>query len=330
MKEIVFINRNGNRWKQFEQMLTGPDKENPDKLAELFIQITDDLALARTYYPESDVTKYLNNLAFRAHQLIYINKKENRKRFQLFWLTEYPLHLSTIKKYISYSLLIFFIATGIGIVSTLNDDTFVRLILGDSYVNMTINNIDNGDPMAVYKQMNQMDMFLGITLNNIMVAIYVFIFGVFISIGTAYFLFQNGVMLGAFLTFFYQKGLLADAMLVIWIHGTLEIFAIIVAGAAGITLGNSILFPGTYGRRTSFVCGVKKSLKTLIGVLPLFVVAGFFEGFVTRYSNMHDALKLTIILSSLVFIIWYFFIYPYKINQKLMHNTFKNSKIIQQ
>ena len=182
---------------------------------------------------------------------------------------------------------------------------------------MTLNNIDQGDPMAVYKKMNQSDMFLGITFNNIMVSIYVFIFGVFLSIGTVYLLFRNGIMLGSFLTFFYQKGLLGTAMLTIWIHGTLEIFAITVAGAAGMILGNSILFPGTYSRLVSFTKGVKKSLKTVLGVAPLFIVAAFFEGFITRYTEMPVAIRLGIILLSLAFIVWYFFIYPKRLFRKI-------------
>jgi uncharacterized membrane protein SpoIIM required for sporulation len=317
MKEIVFINRNSNRWKEFEDILNSSDRDNPDKLADLFVQVTDDLSYARTFYPKGKVVKYLNNLTFRSHQLIYVNQKENKKRLKLFWIKEYPLHIYGIRKYILYSLLILLVSVTIGVISALNDDTFVRLILGDSYVNMTLNNIDKGDPLAVYKGMNQADMFLGITFNNILVSIYAFLFGLFLSIGTAYMLFKNGVMIGAFLTFFYQNGLLGNAMLTIWIHGTLEIFAICVAGAAGIILGNSILFPGTYGRLTSFKKGVKKSLKTIIGVLPLFVVAGFLEGFITRYTDMPTAIRLGIILSSLAFIVWYFFILPPRLFRKI-------------
>jgi len=258
MKEITFVNKNSKRWKDFEDLLNSHNKDNPDKLAELFIQVTDDLAFARTYYQGSTVTKYLNNLAMQSHQLIYVNKKENKKRLSRFWNVEFPLHLHGIRKYIIYSLIITLISVSIGVVSTLNDNTFIRLILGDSYVNMTIHNIEKGDPLAVYKQANQSDMFLGITFNNIMVSIYIYLSGLLFSIGSAYLLFKNGLMLGAFLTFFFQKGLLGTAMLTIWIHGTLEVFAIVIAGAAGMILGNSILFPGTHSRGTSFMKGVKK------------------------------------------------------------------------
>jgi len=315
MKEIIFLNTNVKRWRQFEDLLNRSLQTKPDTLAELFIQITDDLAYSRTYYPQSDTTKYLNSLALRAHQLIYINKKEKGNRMPNFWAVEFPQVIYEKQKFILYSFLIMFIAALIGAISTANDDTFVRLILGDSYVNMTLENIKNGDPLAIYKQANNIDMFLGISINNIRVSFITFMFGLFTSIGTGYMLFYNGVMLGCFQYFFYQQGLLTESILTIWIHGTLEIFAIIVAGAAGMVMGNGILFPGTYSRLESFMINTRKGVKMIIGLIPVFLVAAFFEGFVTRYYQSHWALRLTIIIGSLIFIVWYFFIYPAKVKQ---------------
>nr|BFF41353.1 hypothetical protein BACY1_31580 [Tenacibaculum mesophilum] len=75
------------------------------------------------------------------------------------------------------------------------------MILGDGYVNMTLENIENGDPMAVYKKANEVDMFIGITVNNIKVAMYAFVLGMLFSVGTLYIMMQNGIMLGSFLYF---------------------------------------------------------------------------------------------------------------------------------
>ena len=124
---------------------------------------------------------------------------------------------------------------------------------------------------------------------------------------------QNGIMLGAFQTFFYQHGLLGTSMLAIWLHGTLEISAIIVAGAAGITMGNGWLFPGTYSRLTSFRRGARRALKIIVGTVPIFVVAAFIEGFFTRHTEWPDALRLTIILLSLLFVIGYYIYLPYRV-----------------
>ena len=315
MKEITFLKQNADKWQEFELLISSKKVSNPDLMAELFIQLTDDLSFAKTNYPKAKTTQYLNSLAAKVHQEIYKNKKEKKSRIITFWKYELPFIFKNSHKQLLYAFLIFAVSMLIGIVSSAYDDSFVRLILGDSYVNMTIDNINKGEPMAVYKSMNQVNMFFGITINNIYVSFLCFATGILFSFGTAYMLFTNGVMLGAFQYFFYAKGLLLQSTLVIWIHGTLEISAIIIAGCAGLTMGNGILFPGTFSRGVSFMKGTKQGVKIVIGLIPVFITAGFFESFVTRYSHMPVWLSLTIIGSSLFFIIWYFIIYPIRLNK---------------
>lgn len=316
MKEITFLKQNADKWQQFETLISAKGGSDPDLMADLFIQLTDDLSYSKTHYPKAKTTQYLNSIAARVHQEIYKNKKEKKSRLITFWKYELPFIFKNSHKQLLYSFIIFIVAILVGVVSSAYDDSFVRLILGDSYVNMTLENISKGDPMAVYKSSTQIDMFLGITMNNIRVSFIAFVMGILFSFGTGYILFSNGIMLGAFQYFFYAKGLLLQSALVIWIHGTLEISAIVIAGAAGLTMGNSILFPGTYSRGVSFVRGAKQGVKIVIGLVPIFIAAGFLESFVTRYSNMPMWLSLSIIGISLSFIIWYFIIYPIRLNNK--------------
>ena len=315
MREPAFIKQNAERWQKFEKMLANRKQITPDEQAELFIQLTDDLSYAKTFYPKSKIVGYLNTLASKVHRNIYKNKKEESSRFIRFWVYELPQLFQKSHKELLYSFIVFMIAICIGIISSANDTTFVNLILGDRYVNMTLENIDKGDPMAVYKKMNEMDMFLAITFNNVRVSFMAFMLGIFCSFGTAYVLFSNGVMLGAFQYFFYAKGLFWTSFLTIWIHGTLEISAIVIAGCAGFVMGNSILCPQTYSRVDSFKMGVRQGTKIIIGLVPIFIVAGFLEGFVTRHTELPSFVKLFIILFSFAFIVWYFIIYPIRLQQ---------------
>lgn len=316
MKEALFVNRNAQRWQEFESLLEDRVKRDPDKLAELFVQLTDDLSYARTFYPESRTVSYLNALTAKAHQAIYKRKRESTSRFVTFWTQEIPREVHHARGALLLSLAFFGISFLIGVVSTLNDTTFARLILGDFYVDMTLANIDQGDPMAVYKEMHQTDMFLGITINNIRVALFAFALGAFFSAGTAYILFHNGVMVGTFQYFFNEHGLLAQSAAVIWIHGTIEISAIVVAGGAGFVMGNSLLFPGTYSRSRAFLIGARRGLKIVIGLVPFFIVAGFLESFVTRYTRMPLPLSIGIIGLSLAIIIGYFVVLPWHVARR--------------
>ncbi len=313
MREVTFLRKNAEKWKEVESLFTSKENVDPDKLADLFIQLTDDLSYSRTFYPGSKTTQYLNSLTAKVHQSIYKSKKERKERFLSFWKYEAPLLFYKHRMKIIISFSIFFLSMLIGVVSSAGDSGFVRLIMGDSYVNMNLENIDKGDPLAVYKQMNGVDMFLGITFNNIRVSFFAFMMGLLISFGTGWVLMSNGIMLGAFQYFFHIHDLLFESIFVIWIHGTLEISAIIIAGAAGLVLGNSILFPGTYSRRQSFMIGSKEGLKIIVSLIPIFITAGFLESFVTRHTGMPVFLSLTIILSSLAFVVWYFLIYPNKL-----------------
>ncbi len=313
MTEIVFLNQNAEKWKQFEELLHQKARPDPDRLAELFVEITDDLSYAKTFFPKSRTARYLNDLAAEIHQAIYKNKREDRRRFLTFWTVEVPLAARQSHREMGFSLAIFVVALGIGVLSTLNDAGFARLILGDTYVNMTLENIEQGDPMAVYKEMGQVDMFMAITFNNVRVAFIAFAMGLLASFGTAYVLFSNGVMLGAFHTLFLQQEYLLPSLLVVYIHGTLEISAIVIAGGAGLVMGNSLLFPGTYARGQAFMRAARRGVKVVVGLVPVFITAGFLESFVTRHTEMPPLLSLLIIGGSLGFVLWYFVVYPIRL-----------------
>ena len=321
MKEVTFIRQNLDKWRGYETTVES-SLSTPDELADAYIDITSDLAFSQTHYPKSRITLYLNNLASAIHHRIYRNKRERWSRIVTFWTREMPQTMWHARKELCVSFLIFVVSALVGALSQWLDPEFSRLILGNNYVDMTLQNIENGTPMAVYGSGSEGSMFFGITINNIMVSFRAFASGLLTSFATGLLLFCNGVMIGAFQTFFAQHGLLWESFLAVWLHGTIEISAIIVAGAAGIAMGNGWLFPGTYGRLYSFRRGAMKGLKIVIGTVPLFCVAGFIESFLTRHTEFPDAFRLTVILLSAIFIVYYYIVLPYLNNHN--HATDSN------
>lgn len=313
MREALFIKQNTERWKKYENQKA----TSPDELAESFISITDDLAYAKTFYPKSNTTKYLNGLASKFHQSIYKNRKEKSNRFIIFWRHELPMVFYKYRRTLLYAFLFFFTFAMMGTLSAKYDNTFVRLILGNDYVNMTNDNIAKGDPMGVYKEMDPGFMFLYIASNNVRVMLFTFVLGIIFSVGSIYELMFNGIMIGAFQYYFFSKGYGWQSVLAIWIHGTLEISTVILAGAAGMIMGNSFLFPKTYNRWVSLRHGAKDGLKIAIGIVPIILTAAVFESFVTRHTEMPIWLSVSILAGSLMFIVWYVVIYPFRLNRKL-------------
>ncbi|VAW23809.1 FIG00651829: hypothetical protein [hydrothermal vent metagenome] len=316
MREASFIKRNKNKWLLFENVLNKTAQVPPDKLSDLYIEVTDDLSYAKTFYPQSNTERYLNAIASKAHQKIYKTKKESKNRLVTFFKTEFPLEFVKYHKQLLVAFSTFLFFAIIGAYSASANGDFVRLILGDNYVNTTLDNIAKGDPMAVYKKMEESNMFILITLNNIKVAMTAFVYGMLFSVGTLFVMMRNGIMLGSFLYFFYEKGLLWESSRTIWIHGTIEISVIIIAGCAGLVLGNGLLFPKTYTRLASFKQSFKAGLKIMVSTIPFFIVAGFLEGFVTRHTEMPDWLALFIIITSFFAIIYYYVLYPIKLTKQ--------------
>ena len=314
MKEILFIRNNIDKWRSVEELIDNVNFEMPDRLAEAYTDLTADLAFAQTHYPHSRITIYLNNLSSSLHNELYRNKREKWSRVLTFWTQEVPDVMWKERRLLLISFLIFMVSVLIGVLSTLGDASFPRLILGDGYMDMTLENIAKGKPMGVYGSEEESVMFLGITLNNIMVSFNIFVSGVLTSFMPGYQLFQNGIMVGCFDTFFYQHGLLGESLLATMLHGTLELSAIVVAGAAGLAMGNGWLFTGTYSRIVSFQRGAKRGMKIVVGTVPLFILAGFIESFISRHTEINDFVRLTVILLSLCFVIFYFIYLPYKRN----------------
>jgi len=318
MREVAFIKQNKEKWLEFEQAIFGKSKKNPDELASLYIHLVNDLSYAKTYYPKSKTVVYLNHLASLTYQKIYKTKREETNRLVYFFKTEVPLIVYQYRRYVLYSFLLCFIFTAMGVISASNDQDFVRIILGDDYVNMTLENIEQGNPVAVYKSGSNWGSAIGITANNLYVGAKCYLFGIFAGLGTLMVMMFNFIMLGSFQYFFYEQGVFWESVRGIWIHGAMEIFAIVIEAAAGFIFGAGILFPKTYSRLASLKISFKNGLKIFISTMPFTFAAGMLEGFVTRYSpDMPRLLNIFIILFTLALISSYYLVYPFMVNRKI-------------
>lgn len=318
----MFIKKNAEKWKAYQHQQT----ENPDETAERFITLIDDLSYAKTFYPKSKVTRWINGITASIYQSIYKNKKEKYNRIFQFWKYELPLLFKKYHRIFLFTTVVFVLFVLIGLFSSANNPEFVRAVMGNDYVNMTEDNIAKGDPFGVYKDENPFSMFVRIGFNNIRVAFFTFIGGFLLGIPTFKLLWTNGVMLGSFQYLFFANGLGYKSILVIWIHGTIEISSIVIAGTAGFILANGILFPGTYARMESFRRGIKDAAKVLISLIPFFIIAAFLESYITQlmsqtYDKNSNAgmpvwLSILILAGSALLIGWYFIVWPIRLNKK--------------
>ncbi len=319
MRESRFIKQNQDNWQEFEDELSKSNK-NPERLSQLYVQITDDLSYSRTYYPNRTVRYYLNNLSQSLYLWIYKFRKDDSNTVAKFWKEELPAIMWHSRKDLLISFLIFVLSIAAGYFSCVQDPDFVNQILGNGYVSMTEDNIAKGDPLAVYKDDDAFMMFLQITSNNVRVSLITFLFGLIVGVGTIGILIGNGVMVGAFHHLFFRHDLGFEAIVTILQHGALELSAIVIAGAAGIQIGRGWFFPGTFSRGKSFRYAANRGFKIMLGVIPVIILAGVIESYITRITEMSNIVRIGVIVLSFGFILFYFVIYPWLISKEKREN----------
>lgn len=324
MKETSFIEQNKKKWHKFQQ-LAANDSADPEELSDLYSDITDDLSYAQTFYGKRTVRVYLNQLAQSIHNLVHQERSESLRKLFTVWKTSIPLEIYRSRKNMQFALVLSLIWIFVGWITTVENPDFAKVVLSDYYIDITNENIAKGNPLDIYQSHSQLEMFIDITLNNIKVAFLSFIFGIVFGIGTHIMLMQNAVMVGTFQSFFYVKGYFLVSFLTIWIHGAFEISSLVIAGGAGITLGNGLLFPKSYTRLQSLQFAAKRGLKIMMSLIPFFIVAGFLESYVTHnYTLLSEWSKWVLICFCFAIIIFYFVIYPIIVARRNPHLVHEN------
>lgn len=308
MKESRFVEQNKKKWSNFDRILE-QKSPNPVDLNRLFVELTDDLSYARSKYRNRSVRVYLNWMMQRIFRKLYRRKKVKFSDFISFFKDDIPHVMYTSRRYMRASFLVFVLGVIIGVHSTINDPGFASLVLGEDYVRMTLENIENGEPMAVYQDDHPEDMFYAILVNNARIDVMVFATGLLFGVISLFILIRNAIMVGVFQFFFYQHGGFSDSVMTIWMHGAIEMSTLVLICGAGMLGGSGLLFPGTRTRFQAFRISGLKAVKLLIAILPFTLVAAFIETYVTPLA-VNEYFKIVFILVTLGFMIFYFAWYP--------------------
>lgn len=309
MKEFLFVRQNKKKWLGYEALLDSGNGRAED-LATAYQETLADLAYAQTQYPDSQIVIYLNAMAKNLHRLVYSPRVFSLKQVLDIFVKQVPRIIADARRELLLALVLFLSFVAAGVIFSVRDESFISEQLGYYYVRMTLNNIANGEPTAVYSGGKMVDSFLGIMYNNLWVTFKMFGSGILPLVGPIEYIKTNGLMLGAFQTLFFLHDVGFRSMTAIWIHGAFEISSLIIAAGAAFRLSTGWVFPGTYTRSYAFRKTATESVKILASTVPLFIVAAFFEGFVTRQVQYPLFVKLLFIFGSFSFIIYYYVVLP--------------------
>jgi uncharacterized membrane protein SpoIIM required for sporulation len=276
-----------------------------NQLGRLYRIATSHLAAARTYFPSSEVTRYLNQLVAQAHASIYRPQTLNIKSVFRLFSQEIP---AVFRRRIGYITLAFGVFSGAALAGFLGcyfEEDLPRIIVGDKYMDKTEENIAKGDPCAVYKTGVKPLASSVIMTNNIGVTFYAFSLGILMGFGTVLILIFNGLVLGSIAFVFHQNHYIVEFFSTIMIHGTIELNCIFIAGGAGLLLGDALISPGDRFRKDALVQNGKEAVKLILGIVPWLILAGVIEGFITP-MDLPLLTRLVVILVTAALFIAYF------------------------
>ncbi len=280
MDERAFVEQRKDSWEQLGGILDrvklrGIRLLEPDEiesLGPLYRQVVSDLAYARTQNAGPDLIDHLNDLAGRAHGTLYAQKPGQFRSIVTFMLRGFPELVRAQKRYVIAAALVFFIGSAVAVyIAASNPDQ------AGSFVPGRLSSGPRGEDGAPDPGM--MSSF--IMTNNIRVGILAFASGISAGVLPTYLLFRNGAMLGdVAMTVTPAVGPVRFWSLILP-HGFIELTAIFICGAAGYLVAVAVIAPGNMRRRVAIRKASRASLLLFAGTVPMFIIAGIIEGFVT-------------------------------------------------
>jgi len=305
MRASQFLDMRKKAWEKAETLvkkaqkrgLTSLGEEGLHRLVRVYPALIADVARARMHGLDRRTRRRVNNLAIAVHGLIYRPERTSYVRAVVkFLTTRYPRIFRRTWVYLALAVVIFF-AGSLGTYASVR----LRPSRAYAFVPGKVDIAESGGEQGLtpkdvsqrFRRIPNPPIAAGVITNNIGVAIMAFAFGIFAGLGTAYVLLVNSMMLGGFAAHFANHGLGGFFLAFVAPHGCLEILAILIAAAAGLRLGGSLAVPGNLPRSTALREGAKEAVFMLLGTVPMFVVAGLLEGFVTP-SRLSQGARLVI------------------------------------
>ena len=295
-------------WSRLEQLAAAASSHGvrsltPGELQEfalLYRQTATDLSTVREDRAENVTALYLNQLLGRAHNLIYMGRRSGPGGVWSFYKDGYPAIFRAALPDIVAALVIFLAAAIAGFLIGMVDESFPRYILGSRMIDtiehhqMWTQSIVTVKPLASS----------AILTNNLTVSFTTFALGITAGLGTVWMLLLNGLMMGVVAVACWSAGMSVSLWSFVAPHGVLELPAIFIAAGAGLELGGAMLFPGEMSRYDAVAIAGARSVRLVLGVIPMLLIAGLIEGFISP-SQLPVALKFAFAMGLFTLLVLY-------------------------
>lgn len=260
-----------------------PATAAPDaaRLAALYRAACEHLALARSRAYPAHLTSRLEALTQRAHQLIYRRTDYGAARLAQLFLLDFPQAVRAHWRYVLVAGLVFGLPLVLLGLATYLDPGFI-LTMHDAQTVRGYEEMYGPGAESIGRDRNadtDWMMFGFYVMNNISIAFKCFAGGVFLGIGSLFFLAYNGISAGSLAGYLTARGHGETFYSFVVTHGAFELTAIVLAGAAGLRLGHALLAPGRRTRRAALELAARESAVLVYGVFAMLLIAAGLEAF---------------------------------------------------
>ncbi len=294
-----FINERKNDWQRLEELLNLLDRstlrrlhrEEVRELGRSYRRAASDLAVARAESRDPRLINYLNSLVIRAHGRIYRADAQGGHRIARFFIRDFPQTFRDTWRFTAAAFVVFMIFSTIGFVGTWRDQEFSELMGVSPIFRETV----IANQKHWWEQLNEANQVgaSAIFTNNIRVTFYTFAFGAFLGVGTLFYMAYNGANIASVVALTFRAGFGGDLLTFMAGHGVIELSCIFIAGGAGLMIGSAMIMPGDLSRADALKFRGMQGVRLMLGVMPLLVLAGIIEGFISP-APINPAIKFSI------------------------------------
>jgi uncharacterized membrane protein SpoIIM required for sporulation len=291
LKSQRFRNEREADWKRLEALLSllesgkrrSLSAEDVIALPVLYRATLSSLSVARSISLDRNLVEYLESLCTRAYFFVYGARTTVGERLAAFFLRDWPHAVRALWRETVVSAGLCLLGAVIAFEATLNKPAFFYIFVdralaegrgprsSTSELAQTIFESHHGNGLGFLASF--------LFTHNTQIAILAFALGFACCLPAAFLMFYNGLMIGAFLALFHSHGLLAPFGGWMLIHGVTELFAVTLAGAAGLHIGWKLAFPGRQSRLAAAAEAGRTGATVMGGVVVMLACAGLLEGF---------------------------------------------------
>ncbi|HEY8526833.1 MAG TPA: stage II sporulation protein M [Acidimicrobiales bacterium] len=302
-----FIARNAPVWGRLEHLVVkagrggkGLTPAEVDELVALYQRVSSHLSHARTAYGDPALTGRLTRVVSRANGLVYGTRGRTLGAVADFFAWRFPAAVWQSGRFLAVSAALLLLpALAVGTWLATSDaalEASAPDAVREAYLEHDFEDYYSSQPASAFASQ--------VTFNNIQVSLYAFAGGILACLPTVFLLVFNGANVGAAGGLFADAGELGKFFGLILPHGLLELTAVVVAGAAGLRLGWSLIAPGDRTRGEAVGEEARRAVVIALGLVLAFVVAGLIEGFITG-RGVPTALRVGVgVVAEALFVMW--------------------------